>query len=84
MSDEPIRVHEVTDEELAEASPEYARILAERKRIVDTIERIRRDDSDFITPETIRTYTGCTEEQARAGIVTVFGQDWLDRQDAAR
>lgn len=52
-------------------------------RVVKTIERIRRDDSDFITPDTLRAYTPCTTEQAREGIVAVFGQNWLDRQDAS-
>ena len=53
------------------------------ERVVATIERLRRDDSDFITVESLRAYTGCSVEEARAGIVAVFGQDWLDRQDAS-
>jgi hypothetical protein len=50
---------------------------------VATIERLRRDDSDFITVETVVAYTLCHPSEARAAIVRVFGQDWLDRQDAA-
>lgn len=53
------------------------------RQVVATIARIRRDDSDFITPDTLRVYTGCTTDEARAGIVEVFGQEWLDRQDAS-
>jgi hypothetical protein len=51
------------------------------ERVDATIARIRREDSDFITPDTIQAYTGCTIEEARQGIVRAFGQDWLDRQD---
>lgn len=53
------------------------------ERVLATIRRIRREDSDFITPDTIRAYTGCTTAEARDGIVAVFGQAWLDRQDEA-
>lgn len=52
-------------------------------RVLATIARIRRDDSDFLTPDTLRAYTGCTTEEADTALVEVFGQGWLDRQRAA-
>jgi hypothetical protein len=51
-------------------------------RVINTIERLRRDDSDFITVETLQAYTFCSEAEARAAIVAVMGQAWLDRPDA--
>jgi hypothetical protein len=53
------------------------------ERVLETIAYIRRTDRDFITPDTLQAYTACTVEEARAGIVEVFGQEWLDAQDAS-
>lgn len=52
------------------------------ERAVEAVEYIRREDCDFITVETVMVYTGCSSEEARGAIVAVFGQEWLDRQDA--
>lgn len=51
--------------------------------VSEAIAYIRQNDCDFITPDTLRAYTGCTDEEARAGIVAVFGAEWMARQDAA-
>lgn len=58
-----------------------ARLGPEIRRVVECIERIRRDDCDFIDPETLRVYTGCTVDEYRAAVVVVMGQDWLTHQD---
>lgn len=45
----------------------------------EAISYIRRNDCDFLTPDVIRAYTGCTEAQARAALIETMGADWFDR-----
>lgn len=54
-----------------------------RASIIETIERIRREDSDFITPDTIVAHTSCTLQEAHEAIVEVFGVEWMARQVAS-
>lgn len=51
--------------------------------VVATIDYIRRNDCDFLTIDTLQVYTGCTPEQARAGLVEVMGPDWLTKSEEA-
>ena len=52
-------------------------------RLVELIGRMREEDREFITPETVAEFGGVCTHFAREALVEVFGEAWLARQDAA-
>lgn len=67
-------------ERLIEGAPTEAEELA---RLVGLIGRMREEDREFITPETVAEFGGVCTIRAREALESVFGAAWLARQDAA-
>jgi hypothetical protein len=55
----------------------------ETERLVALIGRMREEDREFITPETVAEFGGVCTIRAREALRLVFGEAWLARQDAA-
>lgn len=74
-------VKQVADiERLIEGAPTRDQEL---QRLFDLIGRMREEDREFITPETVAEFGGVCTHFAREALVQTFGTAWLERQDAA-